>query len=284
MSKLTVNLLYPEWFHSIVADPISKTPLVLQSTHYLSANGFEYTIKDNVPDFRIQINQFESEWKKGQDVFEVYMANYLRNGENKDSFYPDEQKRDAPMYEKLPLTGRVLDVGGSLGNIRKYMQPAQEYCSIDPFIQLPPMAANRPNYFKYYPLHLPLCFVAGFAELLPFTPASYDTVNMRSCIDHFFNPRLALLEAHRVLRKGGKLIIGMTVKVNSSKNLAKETARKVLNIFTDRYLDLHIWHPSKKELTDLCRECGFELQDEIWQDENVWYASFKKTGNTVKIT
>gem|GEM_PF-5876550 len=99
-------------------------------------------------------------------------------------------------------------------------------------------------------------------NFLPFAEASFEAVNMRSCIDHFFNPELSLLEANRVLKKYGKLIICMTVRVNSASNLAKETARKVLNLFTDKFQDKHIWHPSQTELTEMCNRCGFKLEDE----------------------
>jgi len=40
------------------------------------------------------------------------MVRYLERAEQNSNMYPDEQKRDAPVYEKLPLKGRVPDVGG----------------------------------------------------------------------------------------------------------------------------------------------------------------------------
>jgi ubiquinone/menaquinone biosynthesis C-methylase UbiE len=161
----------------------------------------------------------------------------------------------------------------------------QEFCSVDPFIDVYKLAEGRSNLFKNYPLHLPLNFVAGYAEFLPFRSSTFNTVNMRSCIDHFFNPELSLLETYRVLKDNGKLIIGMTVDVNSMKNFLKETGRKILNLFTKRFQDKHIWHPSRYELIAMCKKCGFDLEDEIWQNENVWYASFRKISTElVRIT
>ncbi len=282
-SKLIVEITQSPWLDAILADPISKSPLKKDSDCYYSSNGFGYSINEGIPNFGIRLNQFEDEWQKGQDVYENAMSRYLARGEQDGNMYEAEQQRDEPMYTKLPLEGRVLDVGGNLGAIRKYMKENQEFCSIDPFINVYKLAAGKTNLFKYYPMHLPLNFVVGFAEFLPFIPASFDTVNMRSCLDHFFNPELSLLEANRVLKDNGKLIIGMTVKVASAKNL-KETVRSVLNVFTSRFKDAHMFHPSKDEIINMCKRCGFELEDEIWQSEQVWYAAFRKSKTLIKIT
>jgi len=274
--NLTVDIVQSNWLEGILVDPISKTKLKKSNGHYYSENGFSYSIKDKVPDFRIKLNQFDNEWQTGQNIYEHWMMKYLDNAEKDNNYYPEEQKRDAPMYKKLALEGRVLDVGGNLGNIRKYMTEKQEHCSIDPFIDVYKLAKGRGNLFKNYPLEQPLNFIAGYAEFLPFETSTFQTVNMRSCIDHFFNPELSLFEANRVLKENGKLIIGMTVKVNSTKNIMKETVRSILNLFTKRFQDKHMWHPSRNELIKMCKKCGFDLEDEIWQNENVWYASFRK--------
>ena len=275
-AELSVKIIQSPWLEEILSDPISKKALTKNGNSYTSENGASYHFKDAVPDFRVHINQREEEWQKGQDVYEQWHLKYLLNAEKNNNFYKDEQARDEPMYKKLVLEGRVLDVGGSLGHIRKYMADNQEYCSIDPFAGAYKLAEGKKSLFKNYPLHQPLNFVAGFAEFLPFSASSFDTVNMRSCIDHFFDAEQALHEATRVLKNNGKLIIGMTVKVKSIKNTIKESARKVLNVFTNRFRDEHIWHPTKNEMVSLCKKCGFEQEDEIWQNENVWYASFRK--------
>jgi ubiquinone/menaquinone biosynthesis C-methylase UbiE len=277
--NLSIKIVQSPWLEAILTDPVSKAPLIKKDNSYCSQDGnvFNvYYIKETVPDFRVHINQQEEEWHKGQDAYESWMNKYLDNAEKNSQYYPDEKKRDEPMYKRLALEGRVLDVGGNLGAIRQYMAQEQEYCSVDPFINVYKLAAGRKKFFASYPMHLPLNFVAGFAEFLPFKSCSFNTVNMRSCIDHFFSPEDSLLEAHRVLDSNGKLIIGMTVKVKSVKNFLKETARCILNVFTDRYRDDHIWHPSKDEIVELCCKCGFKAEDEIWQNENVWYGSFRK--------
>ena len=51
---------------------------------------------------------------------------------------------------------------------------------------------------------------------------SVDTVHMRSMLDHVQVPDLAILEAHRVLKKNGQLtqIIGSEVVIKSIKSWA----------------------------------------------------------------
>jgi SAM-dependent methyltransferase len=282
--ELSVEIVQSDWLEQILADPISKTALRKETDIYYSENGFAYSIKDKVPDFRIWLNKIGNEWQKGQDAHETNAKRYYEKAEADLNFYPDEQKRDAPMYERLRLEGRVLDLGGALGNIRKYMNEQQEYCSIDPFTNLHTLANGRTNLFDNYPMHLPLNLIAGFAEFLPFRSSVFDTANMRSCIDHFFNPALSLLETNRVLRENGKLIIGMTVDVKNIRNTARETIRSVLNLFTNKFADHHLWHPSRDEIITMCKKCGFVFEDEIWQGENVWYGSFRKNKGFVRIT
>lgn len=273
------------WLKNILCDPISKSPLELvNESYYVNKDGFAYSVHKDVVDFRIRLSQSEHEWLEGQEEFEKWMISYLDNAEKNKQFYSIEQKADTKMYEKLKLEGRVLDVGGQMGHIRKYMSKNQEYCSIDPFISVVDLVEGRNNLFDNYPLSTPLNFIGGYAEFLPFKSLVFDTVNMRSCIDHFFNPELSLLEANRILKEDGKLIIGMTVEVSSLKFVLKERLRSFLGLFTKRYRDHHIWHPTRDGIISMCKTCGFELEDEIWQSENIWYSSFRKGKGTVFVT
>jgi SAM-dependent methyltransferase len=271
------TLTIDSWLKDILVDPISKQTLSKGNGGWFSSSGFKYKEYKGIPDFRIRFTQTEKQWKEGQDVFEEWLKNnYLKKGEESTSFYQDEIKIDAPMYEQLTLEGRVLDVGGQLGHIRRYMTTGQEYCSIDPFITAPFLVEGCNNLFKNYPYHLPLNFIGGFAEFLPFKDASFDTVNMRSCIDHFFSPEVALLEAYRVLKPAGKLIIGMSVEQKTLKNNLKEAARSILSIFNDKFKDHHIWHPEYDQLIKLCTSKDFVVYKEIWQSKSVVYIEFRK--------
>lgn len=282
---MKVKVVTQTWLKSILCDPISKNSLELvDESYYINKDGFAYSIRKEVPDLRIRLSQSEHEWLEGQKEFEKWMISYLDNAEKNIFFYSIEQKADSKMYEKLQLEGRVLDVGGQLGHIRKYMKENQEYCSIDPFVNVVDLVDGKENLFNHYPLATPLNFIGGYAEFLPFKSMVFDTVNMRSCIDHFFNPELSLLEANRVLNINGKLIIGMTVEVRTFKFVLKESLRSILGVFTKKYRDHHIWHPTRESIIAMCKTCGFELEDEIWQSENIWYSSFRKNKSTIFVT
>jgi len=274
-ANLTVALTVDSWLREILVDPISKKSFASQDKGSFSAPcGICYGLTDGVPDFRVGLLQVAQSWEEGQKEYEKFHEQYLDQGESHADFYKEEQKRDSPMYEKLKLIGRILDIGGGLGHIRKYMQPGQEFVSIDPSVGIQKKAKNRSNLFAAYPLAVPLNLIWGFAEFLPFQDQSFDTVNMRSCIDHFSNPEQALLEAFRILKPKGRLIVGMTIKSQSTKGRLKDTVRDIRGFLLPRFRDHHVWHPTYQELIALCQSSGFSLLEKVWQSDEIIYASF----------
>lgn len=275
--ELKIPLVVSPWLRELLVDPVSKKAFVESGPDgFLAPSGLKYRYVGGVPDFRISLAKGAQEWLDGQVAFEEWIDGYLRKGEVDPDFYRREQSGDAPIYQALKLEGRVLDVGGLLGAIRKYMAPDQEYCSMDPFISAVEKVRGRKNYFASYPMGSPLNLVGGFAEFLPFKDASFDTVNMRSCIDHFYNPEIALLEAFRVLKEGGKLIVGISLHGRTLKSKAIEAAKEIVGVVVPRYRDHHIWHPSHEGLIALCASCGFDVEREVWQSPDVIYASFRR--------
>jgi ubiquinone/menaquinone biosynthesis C-methylase UbiE len=278
--NLALTLTIDSWLKEILVDPISKKPFIRQDqSGFEAACGISYKFEDGVPDFRVGLLNVSKGWIEGQKEYEDFLEKYLSQGETDPNFYKNEQQRDAPMYQELKLIGRVLDVGGGLGCIRKYMKPEQEFVSLDPSIGIQKKAENRTNLFAAYPISTPLNLLWGFAELLPFQDQSFDTINMRSCIDHFSNVELALLEAYRVLKSKGRLIIGMSVKDNSVKGQFKDFVKDVRGFLLPHFKDHHIWHPTYKELVDLCKLCGFTFEKEMWQADDIVYCSFVRTSN-----
>jgi hypothetical protein len=94
--NLSIQIVQSPWLEAILADPVSKTPLIKKDNSYCSQDGNVhnvYYIKETVPDFRVHINQQEEEWKKGQDVYENWKLKYLLNAEKNSGFYPEEQKK-----------------------------------------------------------------------------------------------------------------------------------------------------------------------------------------------
>lgn len=152
-TQYIVPVTISPWLRALLVDPISKMPFTEQTADSFKAPcGFLYRYRDGVPDFRVKMTISAQEWLAGQIAFESWIDDYFNNGEADATFYKREQARDRPMYEAMKLSGRVLDVGGQLGHIRKYMNSDQEYCSIDPFIEVHVRARNRKNLFANYPV------------------------------------------------------------------------------------------------------------------------------------
>lgn len=286
LNKLKVNVTLDQWLREIIVDPISKS-LFIEATllDFRSSCGFYYECIEGIPDFRVNLSNFHEEWAFGQNEFEEWFLSYLDKGETDPDFYRNEVHRDSQIYEKFGIKsmGRVLDVGGQLGHIRKYLAPNQQYCSIDPFIGAHRLAANKKQLFSTYPLDQPLNLIAGFAEFLPFQETTFQVVNMRSCLDHFFNPQQALLEAFRVLQPGGCLIIGLTLEGQTTKAKIKDIIRPIAGAFFHKFKDHHMWHPTYSNLSALTKNCGFTIVDEFWQTSDVLYALFSRN-DTLKIS
>lgn len=116
--------------------------------------------------------------------------------------------------EQFILEGSTLDVGGGHGRLRHFLQPAQNllYVCVDPYLNVFENVASSPNLLKAFPSYNQPCnFLACYAENLPFRAKSFDWVHMRSVLDHLYDPYRAMIEAYRVLKDGGRVLIGLSI-------------------------------------------------------------------------
>jgi ubiquinone/menaquinone biosynthesis C-methylase UbiE len=90
------------------------------------------------------------------------------------------------------FSGNVLDVGVGPQRIPTHM----EYGSTENvhFVGIDPLVGEQPREFD---------FVRGLAEFLPFRDRLFDHVLFVTTMDHFIDPRPALKEAKRVMKKNG---------------------------------------------------------------------------------
>lgn len=264
-----------DWARSLLCDPISKSPVSFD--FFKTVNG--------VADARVFLkNTFGyNEWFIGQDKYESWWASGS-GYENKVKAYRDEVNYDRPVYEHFKLTGDILDVGGGLGTVREFLGQNARFISIDPFIGAPfciPDAKSE----AYHCLSRDFNFIGGMAEFLPFRSNSFDWVHMRSMLDHVQVPDLALIEAFRVLKPGGSLLVGLLCEggksgKKSTTRFIKDCIKHVLEFLgIEKYKDFHTWHPSYSNLLQLIGENGFKITESYWQPywvDQVVYVLAKK--------
>jgi ubiquinone/menaquinone biosynthesis C-methylase UbiE len=251
--------------------------------------GTEYTydFRINRPDFCSSPSQ--KLWKHGQDEYEEFQDK-ISSIDNYDNYVNEISIAKEIYTEEYLLDGAVLDVGGHQGRVRHFVNlETTHYVSIDPFPGVFKHMSKQPALLKAYPALNTACnFVAGLAEALPFADETFNWVHMRSVLDHFEDPYIALKEAARVLKPGGKLIIGLAImeklgftenqskmakmatlfKNEGVKGVAAVINTKVSSLLTKGTLegdDHHLYHLSYEHLKNLMEATGYTIVKEHWQ-------------------
>ncbi len=149
-------------------------------------------------------------------------------------------------------TDKVLDVATGPGYIAMlFAERAREVIGIDltPAFVAKARATAIENHLKN------VSFCEGDVEHLPFGDQTFDIVTCHKALHHFPNPVRALDEMNRVLRAGGRLVLGDT---RSSDNL--ETARR--HNALERLRDpSHVEMYSPNKLKALVEMRGFSLEN-----------------------
>ena len=275
-----------DWVKNIVVDPLGKESLTISDDEkfLITSYGKKYSIKDGIYDLRLLKTETTGDqriWADGQKAYEEDTKTLI-SYDTYDS--KSEIESISKVYQDIPIKGRCLDVGGNKGTLREFLNNDQEYISCDPFINVFNVG-NIKNYLKHFSFsNEPMNFICCDAEYLPFKSSSFDTVHMRSVIDHFLNPESALLEAFRVLKKNGDLIVGLYVigGKDGKESLKQKLKGLVKNLLPylgiHKYTDHHTWHPTFQELSKLIIACGFKISKVHWQEghDSVCYISATK--------
>lgn len=247
--------------------------------------------KEYVFDFRIHrpvycISDTIGKWIDVQEGYKKFRSNH--KSIDSLTMYLDEIDCVKEIYNyEFNIKGKVLDVGGGQGRLRYFLKDKDVplYVDIDPYLEIFQDLEFQPNLLKAYPCLLKPCnFLSGYAENLPFKKNSFDWVHMRSVLDHFYDPYLALKEAYRVLETDGTLLIGLTVhggqsyistsiiskvkrifRYEGSIGLVRAVIRKIMKERGKKIPKDHMFHWEYEDLIDLMQTTGFKITKEYWQ-------------------
>jgi SAM-dependent methyltransferase len=255
-----------EFVLSRMVCPISKKPLRQEGDDFIAPCGFRY----EQGDFRVGLG-FQDIWSEGQKHYEEVAS---KDAASPQGDFELADREVVEVYDRIEIGGDVLDVGGWWGILPKQTSlDITRYAVIDPMVCAWDELPADSKFARHYSMVQSVPRVLGNAEFLPFGDATFDLVHMRSCLDHFANPALALQEAYRVLRPGGRIVIMLALEGTYKKTnpTAKQRLKNVLvslpggwALFEWLVHDHHIFHPTYDGLQKLMRDAKFTQLQEVW--------------------
>ena len=212
----------------------------------------------------ITTDEGTSKWLKLQNEFiastkskMVFNKSYIESGKRAyDSFF---MKRGL-------VSGKILDIGGGWGLFRQWWN----YTESDIFIVHDPGVErflNGPHQFhyEYYTkaFKLPLTFVEGFGEELPYKDNTFDVCLAAAVLEHCVDPKKVLMEAYRCLLPGGSILVIINHEPRGRRLLKllryltkpKILLTQIYNRLTCRVHQMHRFTP--EQLRQMLTQVGF---------------------------
>jgi len=210
-----------------------------------------------------------SRWMKAQNSFSVCTKD--RRIFTKEYIESNKTAYDALFNRIGFLKGKILDIGGGWGLYRQWWQPSESDIFVvhDPGIQ---RFLDGPHqlHYQYYQraFSLPLTFVEGFGEELPYKDNSFDTCLIAATLDHCLSPQKVCAEAYRCLRTGGTVLVIQichSSHVNTTTTYIRELVKHLrhpsglLTVFYNRLSQAshHLHRFSSSDLASLLQEASF---------------------------
>ncbi len=102
----------------------------------------------------------------------------------------------------------------------------------------------------------------GDLEEARFPSSRFDVVTLWHALEHLPDPKAALKEIHRILKKDGLLVVAVPNLNNFITRILYFLAKgKRLKLFSINAKELHLWHFSPRSLSRLLKEAGYVVLD-----------------------
>jgi len=171
------------------------------------------------------------------------------------------------------MKGNILDVGGSVGRYREWWEPEDNdvYVVHDPGVEVyirGPYETVRVCYKRAF--NLPMIFVEGFAEELPYEDGIFDICLMSAAMDHFVDPAKAFREARRCLKKGTGTIIIIQSCGDAEQSKKKSIVKRIIdNMHNPKrfiskiyhhlfFAGKHLHHFTHEQIVAMLENAGFK--------------------------
>jgi len=214
-----------------------------------------------------------AEGSRGQQ-WQYIQQKFLKQAKS-GSHYGDERVRHTvEVYDRFfrqrgQMAGNVLDIGGGWGTKRQWWQGRESDVFVvhDPGVERARSgahAAHRTHYPRAF--QLPMTFVEGFGEDLPYRDDLFDTCLIASALDHFADPWRVVSEARRCLKPGGRILIFQTCRLATRASRTRYSLRLTLKRpwrlpkkLSQRYFapEKHMNKFTASDVMALLQDCGF---------------------------
>ena len=222
------------------------------------------TLTDSAACARAVFGEEAERWTKMQETFTAWATE--RAALSEETMRSRAGAFDTFFAERGFLQGRVLDIGGGWGLFRQWWQPGSEGLFVvhdpgaDRFRQAPsPM--HQELYERAF--SVPMTFVEGFGESLPYEDQVFDTCLIANTLYHCVQPSRVVAEATRCLARGGRALVITdqgTVRPEWPQNLMEHLRRprRILGTIRRRLTrsDIFIRHLSAREMESLIHDAG----------------------------
>jgi SAM-dependent methyltransferase len=210
-------------------------------------------------------------WSKAQLSFfnwakdkKVFTKEYIECGKAAYDFF---------FKRRGSLWGNILDIGGGWGLYRQWWIPGKSDFFIvhDPGVERFLGGPHELHLFYYQrAFSLPMSFVEGFGEDLPYKDGIYDTCLIAATLDHCINPEKVLTKAYRCLKSGGIILVIQNCNLTQHKGRQLHIFRRLLkHLFRPKHLlnilynrvfhqDHHLHHFVPDDITLLLAGVGFK--------------------------